>query len=240
MSALAPALVLSCEHAGNRVPRPYAELFRGRDSWLRSHRGWDPGTLELGRRLAEKLGVPLHWNDVTRLLIDNNRSLDQPDTFSELSRALPEDRRREIIQRYYTPHRSAIETSVEQGIELHGRVLHLGIHSFTPSLNGQERPFDAGWLYDPARPLEHEAVSGLIRALEARRPDLVQRRNEPYLGTDDGLTTTLRTRFPADRYLGIELEINQLHPLGPPERWRGLIEDICRAVEDFQHQNSGI
>lgn len=226
----APWIVVSCEHAGHRVPQPYTDLFRDQAALLESHRGWDPGTLALGKRLAERLSAPFHWNDVTRLLIDNNRSLDQPDTFSELSRQMTADQQQEVIRRYYTPHRSAIEASVEQGIELRGRVLHLGIHSFTPCLDGQERPFDVGWLYDPARPLEHRAVSDLMQALAAVRPDLIQRRNEPYLGTDDGLTTTLRGRFPANRYLGIELEINQRHPLGPSDRWNQLIEDLALSV----------
>ncbi len=35
------------------------------------------------------------------------------------------------------------------------------------------------------------------------------RRNYPYLGTADGHTTQARRIFPANAYLGIELELNQ-------------------------------
>jgi hypothetical protein len=35
------------------------------------------------------------------------------------------------------------------------------------------------------------------------------RRNYPYLGRSDGLTTYLRRRFDRDRYVGVEIEVNQ-------------------------------
>ena len=34
--------------------------------------------------------------------------------------------------------------------------------------------------------------------------------NFPYLGTDDGFTTYLRTKFADADYAGIELEVNQI------------------------------
>ena len=37
------------------------------------------------------------------------------------------------------------------------------------------------------------------------------RRNYPYQGRNDGLTSHLRQRFAPTRYVGIELEINQKH-----------------------------
>jgi len=53
-------LLLSCEHGGNEVPPGYAALFLGQASLLDSHRGWDPGALELGQQMANACGVPLH------------------------------------------------------------------------------------------------------------------------------------------------------------------------------------
>ena len=57
---------------------------------LKSHRGWDPGSLTLAARLAETLGAPFHAQTVTRLLIDANRSLHHRGLFSEFTRTLPE------------------------------------------------------------------------------------------------------------------------------------------------------
>jgi hypothetical protein len=49
----------------------------------------------------------------------------------------------------------------------------------------------------------------LRRELSQALPHLRVRRNRPYRGTSDGLTTHLRRRFAAKDYAGIELELNQ-------------------------------
>ena len=112
------------------------------------------------------------------------------------------------------------------------RLAPIKLDSFTPELDGEVRHFDVGWLYDPRRPRERQAADRLLDTLAARRPDLRQRRNAPYLGKADGLTTSLRRIFPEDGYLGIELEINQRHPLGPKEPWQRLIDDLAEAVAE--------
>jgi predicted N-formylglutamate amidohydrolase len=89
------------------------------------------------------------------------------------------------------------------------RVLHVGVHSFTPVLRGHVRPMDVAFLYDPARALEAAIVQAWKAALRRHAPELVVRRNAPYRGVDDGLTRALRGRFPARDYAGIELEVNQ-------------------------------
>jgi predicted N-formylglutamate amidohydrolase len=51
--------------------------------------------------------------------------------------------------------------------------------------------------------------------------------NEPYLGTDDGLTTHLRTVFPAAGYAGIEIEVRQ--GLVASEHQQQVIGDLLAA-----------
>jgi hypothetical protein len=46
------------------------------------------------------------------------------------------------------------------------------------------------------------------------------RRNYPYRGVSDCLVTTLRRQFAGERYLGLEIEVNQKLPRGEPGRWR--------------------
>jgi predicted N-formylglutamate amidohydrolase len=64
-------------------------------------------------------------------------------------------------------------------------------------------------LYDPGRRLERELCGRWLDAVREIDPTLRARRNYPYLGTADGLTTALRRRFGAAEYAGIELEVNQ-------------------------------
>lgn len=218
--------IVSCEHGGNEVPERWGELFpddRAADV-LASHRGWDRGALPLAREIGKGLGCEVHAATVTRLLVDLNRSKDTPELFSEYTRGLPEAERAELIERYWRPHREAVEAVVGAGEE---PVLHLSVHTFTPVWEGRRREVEVGLLFDPARQGEVEWCRRLRTEIERRRPDLVVRDNEPYLGIADGLTTWLRGRFSAERYLGIELEVSQ-GLVG--EGWQRLIGEITEAV----------
>jgi len=199
-------IVVTCEHGGYRVPRRYAGLFDGALSTLSSHRGWDPGALRFARRLARQLGAPLHASETTRLLVEANRSRRHRALFSEFTRHLPEDEKQRILERHWAPYREGVADDLARGPF---PVLHLSIHSFTPVLDGVERTADFALLYDPARPFERAVVDAWLADVHARLPELRVRRNYPYRGTADGLTTTLRKRFPAPDYAGIEVELNQ-------------------------------
>jgi predicted N-formylglutamate amidohydrolase len=87
-------------------------------------------------------------------------------------------------------------------------VLHIGVHSFTDVLDGQVRAVDIGLLFDPARRSESELCRAWRTGLESACDGRV-RFNEPYLGTDDGLTTALRAQFPDRAYAGVEVEVRQ-------------------------------
>ncbi|MDP1560469.1 MAG: N-formylglutamate amidohydrolase [Pirellulaceae bacterium] len=219
-------LVLSCEHASAAVPARFRSLFDGQAAVLQSHRGWDPGTLELGKRLSKRFQVPLLATKVSRLLIEVNRSLHHPKLFSEYTSQLPAATKQLLIEEYYLPHREAIEQQIRVLLQQSHRVLHLSLHSFTGQWNGQPRTADLGLLYDPRRATELSTCCHWQASLQRQLPGLVIRRNYPYLGKADGLTTALRKKFAMIRYLGIELEVNQNHTLAS-RHWT----DICRALE---------
>ncbi len=202
-------LIISCEHGGHEVPTPYAALLDDSSTELASHRGWDPGALPVAERLASCLSATLFFTTVSRLLIDNNRSLRHRGLFSAISRALPLVDKELIIDRYYLPHRQKIFDAVSTAIAHGKQVLHLAIHSFTPVLAGKVRQADLGLLYDSARINEGLLCQGWQAAIKKARPDLTIRRNYPYRGQSDGLPTWLRGRLPESQYLGIEVEINQ-------------------------------
>jgi predicted N-formylglutamate amidohydrolase len=110
-------------------------------------------------------------------------------------------------------------------------VLHIGSHSFTPDLDGVARMADIGVLYDPARVLEQRFAALWLASLRARGAGVV-RRNYPYQGRNDGLPTLLRRRFDPYDYLGLELEVNQRHPLGGARAWRQLQDAIVAALAE--------
>ncbi len=225
-------VLLTCEHGGNRVPAQFASLFRGRRELLDSHRGYDPGALELARTCARRLQRPLHCATVTRLLVELNRSLGHPALFSVATRSLSAAQRRSLLEKYYFPYRRRVETDVEHAIEGHRKVLHLSFHTFTPVLDGEVRRADVGLLYDPGCQAEKSFSAALKNSLASRRPDLIIRKNSPYTGKSDSLTTTLRRRWGAAEYAGIELEVNQRWHFGERRAWRRLQRDFAEALAD--------
>lgn len=222
-------LLLTCEHGGNRVPPGYRSLFAGRQALLRSHRGWDPGALAVARRLARALGANLVAATTTRLLVDLNRSPHNPAVFSELTRPLSRDARERLLARHHSPHWDRIRSAISAH---RGTTLHAAVHSFSPLRRGECRRFAIGILYDPGRQRERSFATGWQRRLREHLPRSAVRRNAPYRGDSDGLTTALRREFPADRYLGLELELNQRSISTASER-RVLVaalEEILGAV----------
>jgi predicted N-formylglutamate amidohydrolase len=220
------AVLLTCEHAGNRVPAKYAHLFRGHDALLQSHRGWDPGARPLAKFLAKAHGWPLFEALHTRLLIEANRTLRSPQLFSSITDSLSDEEKQSLIDRYYHPHRMAIETWIEKAIQKKQRVLHLGIHTFTPNLDGNERNCEVAFLYNPRRDGECTFCARWKETLKQAASDLRIRMNYPYRGDSDGLTFAFRKQYPDEQYIGIELEVNQKLPLGQTAEWR----KVCRAI----------
>jgi len=228
------ALVITCEHGGNRIPAPYRDLFHGHQTQLDSHRGYDPGTLIMARALATALAAPLATSTVSRLLVDLNRSIGHPRLHCEAIRNTATQVRQRIVERYYQPYRAQAERLVRQTIAEHGRVIHLSCHSFTPELDGKVRDADIGLLYDPARPGEADLCERWKAALKIRAPDLTVRRNYPYAGKGDGLTAWFRRRLPPSAYVGIELEVNQKHVFRAGRHWtalrKAIVESLCKAL----------
>ena len=222
-------LLVTCEHGGNRIPARYRAWFAGHGALLASHRGYDPGALATARRMAAVTGGHLIATTVSRLLVELNRSPHNPRVFSALIRRAPLDVRREIFERYYVPHHRAVAAEVEAAIARGHRVLHIGSHSFTPNLDGVARSADIGLLYDPARALERRFAGLWLEALRAHGAGIV-RRNYPYEGRNDGLPTVLRRRFAPQDYVGLELEVNQRHPLAGGGAWLKLQDAIVAAL----------
>jgi len=185
------SLLITCEHGGNQIPAEYAGLFDGQSQLLATHRGWDIGILPLARRLAAGLGAPLEAAEVSRLLVDLNRSLHNRTLFSEFTRDLPAPARQDLLRRYYHPFRQAVEQKVAARLAAGGRLLHLAVHSFTPVIRGTLRSADLGLLYDPASPGESAFCRQWQLALQQLAPQLRVRRNYPYRGCSDSVGKTL-------------------------------------------------
>ena len=223
--------IITCEHGGNRIPAPYRRLFRGQRALLDSHRGYDPGSLVMAKALASGFGAPLVASTVSRLLIDLNRSIGHPQLFSAVTRAAPAQSRAQIVEQHYRPYRTQVERLVGQAVARGHRVIHISSHSFTAELDGRVRGADVGLLYHPGRRGEAEVCARWKDSLAALASDLRVRRNYPYVGKGDGLTSHLRLRFAQSDYVGIELEVNQGIVFAAGRRWAALRRKLIDSLQ---------
>ncbi|MFT5847524.1 MAG: putative N-formylglutamate amidohydrolase [Psychroserpens sp.] len=202
-------LIITCEHGGNKIPTPYLHLFKANKELLETHRGFDLGALDVFEYL-KPISNYSKSSTTSRLLIELNRSLQNSQLFSEYSKTLNLSKKEHIIKANYLPYRNDIELIISNFISKGETVLHLSIHSFTPTLNGIKRDCDIGLLYDPKICSEKQVSVGLKSQIKTGNPQLRVRFNYPYLGKSDGFTTHLRRKF-KQNYIGIEIEINQKH-----------------------------
>ena len=216
-------LMLTCEHASNHLPAAFKKTIPA--NVQESHRTYDIGALAVFRKLVRFAKPEFHCEGkFSRLFVDLNRTITNKSAFSEYYEDLESrdkaaaEKARAQASAYWKEYRNDVEKFVQQNIgpsadsagspTLKTEIVHLGIHSFTPVLNGKVRNADIGILYDPARPQERAYAQVIKDEIKRLYPAMKVRFNYPYKGSSDGLTTTLRKKFGA-RYAGIEIEINQ-------------------------------
>ena len=224
------SIIITCEHGGNSFPKQFSALFYDRKELLESHRGHDPGALGLAKSLAQGLKAPIFFSETTRLLIDPNRSPDNPKRFSEITSRLSAQEKAIIQELCYQHYRAEVESELSRIIRESGRTLHISVHTFSPVLKGKVRNADIGFLYDPSRKAEAFFCISWQDELRKLDQNLLTRRNYPYHGTSDGFTAYLRKSFTEDSYVGIELEVNQKYPSGDRRIWLCLQQLILKTL----------
>ncbi len=227
-----PALLFTVEHGDNKIPAEYAYLFEGQESVLASHRGHDPGAGELAVRFSTRFHAPYEHAEVSRLLVDQNRSSHNLRAlFSEYTRDLSAQEKRQILESYYWPYQNAVRNRIADLQKGSVPVLHLAIHSFTPELYGEVRNCDVGLMYDPARGIERRFSCQWQDAIHEQSPEIKVRRNYPYRGVSDGIVLSMRRQFPKEKYIGLQIEINQKYPFADRETWKRLQKIIVEGFD---------
>jgi len=180
----AAAILVVCDHAANAVPRRRGGLGLSAEE-LGRHIGWDIGAEAVARGLAERLDAPAVLASFSRLVIDANRALDDPGSILAVSdgTVVPGNARLDAAARtavasaIFWPYHRAIAAALDRMVARGVTPVLLSVHSFTPRLNGRERPWHLGvlWNEDP------RVAVPLLRELR-RLPGLVVGDNEPYSG----------------------------------------------------------
>ncbi len=237
----ATQLVVSCEHASNRIPSRYANLGL-RPRVLDSHIAWDRGAEHIARSIARRFACPCFRGRYSRLLVDLNRNSRHPLLIPGVIHGVripgnvevTPGERAERVRLFHQPYREAVLSAVRAIIKAHASCLHLSVHSFTPRLRGIERGADVGLLYDPRKRNERRLAS--LISQELKRHHLRVRMNFPYRGTSDGITKHCRNFFSPRQYLGLEIELNQRRlttEKGVSHMGRAVERSLCAALPLF-------
>lgn len=188
-------LLLVCDHASNVVPRALDDLGLPHHE-LRRHIGWDIGAAAVTRHLVAAMDVPAVMTRFSRLVVDCNRAPDHAGLIPPVSdlteipgnRGLTSEARAARMAELYEPYHAELDRQIDRLTALSGAdPVIVSIHSFTPVMDGIERPWEIGvlWNVDPRLPVP------LIDRLRRER-ELTVGDNQPY-SAREGFGHTLDT-----------------------------------------------
>lgn len=225
------SVLLLCDHAGREVP-PELEQLGLSEAALAQHIGWDIGAAEATRELARLLDAPAILDHMSRLVVDPNRRPGTPTSIPEISdgcvvpgnQGLTMATQVDRVLHWFLPYHRAIARRIA-AFRRAGRIpVVIAIHSFTPRMNGEDRPWQVGVLWRGDRRL----AAPVLAALEARG-DLVVGDNQPYTGLRDfGFTVQFhaqRTRLP---HIMFELRQDEIATTGAALRYARIVYEVLR------------
>lgn len=161
-------LLIVCDHASNRVPAEFNGLGLSA-SELARHVAWDPGAEGISRALAKRLRCPAFYGVWSRLLVDLNRAEDAADLIVAENDGvrvpanvdLTTKQRQERIERYHRPYHAALADYLGQSEQAGFEVHVIAVHTFTPVLNTEVRPWHAGVVWKRRQPWHAKLLSCL-------------------------------------------------------------------------------
>jgi predicted N-formylglutamate amidohydrolase len=235
-AAAGPVLLL-CDHAGKEVPGGLEATLGIGEAMLARHIGWDIGAADLTRSLARRLGAAAILNHCSRLVIDPNRRPGGPTSVPAVSdgcvipgnQGLDEAALCARVERYFVPYHRAIARRIGAHRRRGEVPAVISVHSYTPRMDGEDRPWQVGVLWRHDRRIAGPALAAL-RA----RGDLVVGDNQPYSGLGEfGFTVefhTQRTRLP---HVMFEVRQDEIDTPAKAERWAAIVaESLAEPLAD--------
>lgn len=231
---LLPVLI-ACDHASRCIPQNLGNL-GVTDTDLQTHVAWDIGAGDVARALGAILGVPVVLGSNSRLVVDCNRNLDDPTAFPATSdgiavpgnTSLGADERARRADAFYWPYHHAIRDQLCVLEAVRAAPAVISVHSFTPAMNGVDRPWHVGALYD-----KDDRVADAFLAVMGQASGVVVGDNQPYSGRD-AADFTLDHHAEAEGLPHLAIEVRQ-DLIDTPEgvaRWAGLLVTALRVLED--------
>ena len=208
LNAGAPsAFLLLGDHAGRQIPRRLERLGLG-DAALDRHIAWDIGIAGLGARLSNLLDATFIAQAYSRLVVDCNRRPGADGAMPAVSDGEPIPGNRDLsplavaarMAEIYDPYQQAIAAAL--AARAGRQTVLIALHSFTPAMQGQDRPWRLGVLHRHDSPFSSAVLARLRQDLGEAVGD-----NAPYAMDETDNTIPLHADARGLDYL--ELEVRQ-------------------------------
>jgi predicted N-formylglutamate amidohydrolase len=201
------AFVLLGDHAGREIPSRLNRLGVS-DAALDRHIAWDIGIAGLGTRLSALLDATFIAQVYSRLVVDCNRRPGADGATPAVSDGEPIPGNRDLspqavaarMAEIYQPYQDAIAAALDA--RAGQRTVLIALHSFTPSMQGVDRPWRLGVLHRHDSPFSSAVLARLRRDLGEAVGD-----NAPYAMDTTDNTIPLHADARGLDYL--ELEVRQ-------------------------------
>ncbi|MCA0001656.1 MULTISPECIES: N-formylglutamate amidohydrolase [unclassified Mesorhizobium] len=227
-------MVLLADHARRDLPEDYGSLGLPAAAFDR-HIAYDIGVEAVTRELAALLDVPAVLANFSRLLIDPNRGEDDPTLIRQLYDGTvvtgnyplaPEERERRL-DRFYRPYHDAVGATIASVAQASGKAPFIfSVHSFTPVMQGRQRPWHVGVLWDR----DDRVARPLIDMLAADK-NLVVGDNEPYDGALRGDTMFRHAIVNGYAHALIEIRQDLIATGGDALSWAERLAPIVDAID---------
>ncbi len=225
-------LVLICDHAGRAVPSTLDDLGLD-DADMDRHIAYDIGAAAVTTRLSKLLDAPALMHNYTRLVIDCNRPLGHPESIPESSDGsiisgnadLPEDQAIERVNALFWPYHQVASSIIGHRWRVEKRPPALfSVHSFTPQYGDEQRPWDAGVLYN-RDPRIAKPMMEMLRAKGLHIGD-----NQPYSGLESGYSIDMHGTSPGLANGVIEIRQDQIADEAGQDRWADLLAECMTEI----------
>jgi predicted N-formylglutamate amidohydrolase len=227
----APFLLIA-DHAGVAIPRRLGDLGVS-EADMKRHIACDIGILGVGTRLSDLIDATFIHQHYSRLVIDCNREPGVEGSVPKESDGTPvpgnhalspkarEARVAEILRPYHDRIGAEIAARKARGQP----TVLISLHSFTPRMNGFQRPWRYGVLHREDSIFSRAVLHALRDAFGDEAGD-----NEPYRMDDNDYTVPLHADGHGIDYLEIEIRQDQIEDAAGQNAIAAELADILPAA----------
>ena len=226
-------LLLVCDHAGQKIPQALLGLGLKKETF-NLHVAYDVGASQVACNLSDFLDAPLVLANYSRLLIDPNRSPEDPESILPTSDGIPvpgnknldKNSRNKRVRDIFNPYHDAIHQLLEKITNPGKKPAFLSIHSFSPEYGEKPRPWDIGVLWNS----DQRIAIPLMKLLKAKGLNVGD--NLPYSGHDLAYTIDRHGGARKLPNCAVEINQNQLQDETGIMRWSNILgETLIKVVK---------